>query len=292
MEYIWESGVYALFNKVANKVYIGSAKVISRRWDEHKKYLRRNKHKNNHLQSAWNLNKEENFEFYILEFVDFENLILKEQIWLDKILEKYEVYNKNLIVSGFHGKKHSDETKRKISETKKNQNLSFKHTEESKKKISESQKKIIRKPLSEQHKKNISLNSLRIPMSEEIKQKLISMNAREYILKDPEGVIHSGNNLAEFCRSKDLDHRAIGAVLNGKRRHHKKWTLPGNSVDFEENLGYKNFSVIDPEGKIYTGKNLSEFCKLNNLNYKSMRRMLTGERSHYKNWKNNSINSK
>lgn len=286
MEYIWDSGIYAVYNETAGKVYIGSAKILSRRWDEHKKLLRRNKHKNPHLQSSWNLHSEKSFIFIIIEFVNFETLLEREQYWLDKISETYEIYNCNLKVSGFHGRQHSEETKRKISETKKLQQHRFTHTEETKRKMSEIQKNIKKKPLTKEHKKNISLSSKRLPMSDSNKQKLIEATTIEFTIKDPEGNIHTGKNLESFCRFHDINASAINAVLKGKRRHHKKWTLPDSKTDFNFKQNVNKYDLIDPDGVRHTGYNLSEFCKTNNLNYKCMYRMTLGIRLHYKQWKN------
>lgn len=285
MKYLYDSGIYAILNEVTGKVYIGSAKILSRRWDEHKKYLRRNKHKNPHLQSSWNLYSETSFIFLIMEFVDFEILLEREQYWLDKISESYEIYNCNLQVSGFHGRQHSEETKRKISETKKSQKIKFTHSEETKRKMSEIQKTIKKKPLTEEHKKNISLGSKRLPMSDSTRQKIIEATGIEFTIKDPEGAIHSGQNLENFCRLHDIDARAINAVLKGKRRHHKKWTLPDKNIDFDLNQSYREFDLVDPNGVRHQGTNLTEFCKNENLNYKCMLRMIYGKRTHYKNWK-------
>lgn len=285
MEYLFKSGIYAIYNKISNKVYVGSAKVLSRRWDEHKKYLRRNIHKNPHLQSSWNNYQETDFDFYVLEFVEFEDLLLAEQIWLDKISQTYEVYNCRMQVSGRHGTRLSEETKRKISETKKAQNLKFSHTEETKKLLSNYFKGIKRKPLTEEHKNKISQNHLRQPMSDSNKLKLIEAHAIEFSIKDPAGNIYFGKNLAEFCREHNLNPRAISAVLSGKRRHHKKWTLPDQNIDLNLKRSHREFDLIDLNGTRYQGTNLTEFCRIKNLNYKGMLRMIYGKRSHYKNWK-------
>ncbi len=289
MKYIKDSGIYALHNNVSNKIYVGSARCISRRWHEHIKNLRNNTHKNLHLQSSWNYHKEISFDFYILEFVEFDKLIIREQFWLDKILKSFEVYNINLNVSGFHNRKHSQETKNKISQTKKNQNLKTIHTEETKNKISEILTGQKRKPLSEEHKKRISLNSKKVSMSDQHKTNLKQILSIDFCIKSPDGIIYEGKNVTEFCKLHDLNSRALSSVLNGKRRHHKKWTLPDENIDFNFSKKHKCFDLVDPDGIRHQGTNLSSFCRLHNLNYNCIMRVICGERNQHKNWKKYSI---
>jgi group I intron endonuclease len=47
------AGVYMITNLVNNKVYIGSSTNIHKRIWRHKSVLKKNKHYNLHLQSAW-----------------------------------------------------------------------------------------------------------------------------------------------------------------------------------------------------------------------------------------------
>ena len=59
------SGIYKITNNVNGKFYIGSSQNISRRWYDHKRELRIQKHHNKYLQRAWNKYGEENFSFEI-----------------------------------------------------------------------------------------------------------------------------------------------------------------------------------------------------------------------------------
>lgn len=80
-------GIYLIKNKVNNKIYVGSTSTgFSRRWSQHKTYLRGNKHHSRHLQNAWNKYGEENFEFSVLEEISDEKLNRqflqkREQYW-------------------------------------------------------------------------------------------------------------------------------------------------------------------------------------------------------------------
>lgn len=59
------TGIYKITNSINNKIYIGSAINIYRRFVTHNHLLRNNKHFNSHLQSSWNKYKSENFKEYI-----------------------------------------------------------------------------------------------------------------------------------------------------------------------------------------------------------------------------------
>lgn len=63
-------GIYKIVNTINNKVYIGQSKHIKERWSEHKKGLRKNRHKNEYLQRAWNKYGESSFIHEIIEICD------------------------------------------------------------------------------------------------------------------------------------------------------------------------------------------------------------------------------
>ena len=60
------SGIYKIANLVNGKRYIGGSVNLKHRLVCHKSGLRRGRHKNPHLQNAWNKYGEENFEFKII----------------------------------------------------------------------------------------------------------------------------------------------------------------------------------------------------------------------------------
>ncbi|SRR6266852_3028017 len=106
------SGIYCILNIKTNKAYIGSAVNISKRWILHLHQLRKNKHYNKYLQNSWNKYGEENFKFEILEYCNKEELLTKEQFWIDWLSPKY---NRALIAGSRLGVKLSDGTKLKLS---------------------------------------------------------------------------------------------------------------------------------------------------------------------------------
>lgn len=80
------SGIYVIYCKTNNCIYIGSAFDFIGRFRKHKSDLKRNKHLTRHLQYAWNKYGEENFEFHPVEKVkNRENLLDRENYYLTKV---------------------------------------------------------------------------------------------------------------------------------------------------------------------------------------------------------------
>jgi group I intron endonuclease len=111
------TGIYKIRNIVNNKIYIGSAVDIKKRWRDHKWYLKENKHHNSHLQSSYNKYGLKNFEFIVESECEIINLLTEER----KLILKYNAnnnqfgYNVNDPENIFLGRNHSDETKKKLS---------------------------------------------------------------------------------------------------------------------------------------------------------------------------------
>lgn len=139
------SGIYAIICLSNNKKYVGSSANIERRWGEHRAKLRYNNHGNPHLQNAWNLYGENQFNFQIIELVEPEMLLDIEQKYLNDLQEnKSDYYNINPNSAARLGAKHTDATRKKMSLAKSGKNnpsFGRKHTLERNKKISESHKK-------------------------------------------------------------------------------------------------------------------------------------------------------
>ena len=105
---------------------------------------------------------------------------------------------------------------------------------EVRKKISDSAKKRV---LSEETRRKISLSNMgkKSPkgmlgkkLTEEQKQKVrekkVARDNKIWNIKDPEGKIHTTNNLKYFCNLNNLTDSAMHHVISGKRNHHKGWT--------------------------------------------------------------------
>lgn len=170
--------VYSIRSKTSGKAYYGSTNNFKRRRSQHLVLLRRGAHHSPHLQRAWDLYQQDDFVIEILHVFNNETDMLVCEKELIKDIRS--TYNTSTEVDKCHmrGRKHSDETKEKLSkmfsgravseETKiliraarKNQIVrsGFKHSEDTKSKI-----RIARA-------KQISSN-LGLKMTESAKQKM------------------------------------------------------------------------------------------------------------------------
>jgi len=119
---IGKPAIYKIINLINNKLYVGSCIGHYQRKGQHWYRLRRGTHDNNHLQSAWNLYKEDNFSFEVLEFVDDVNLLIElEQYWMDtlEVCNRLKGYNKAPRAGSNLGRKMSKESRLKMSIAKK-----------------------------------------------------------------------------------------------------------------------------------------------------------------------------
>lgn len=85
-----ETGIYKITCIENNRFYIGSAKNIKKRWIRHLNDLKNNKHINILLQRAYNKYGVNAFIFEVIEKCNFEDLIVREQFYLDE-LRAYEI---------------------------------------------------------------------------------------------------------------------------------------------------------------------------------------------------------
>lgn len=179
-------GIYCIKNKINNKVYIGKTMTkFQKRWFHHRSLLRAGTHNNKHLQKSWDKYGEENFEFIMLESFDIKlrneendkvlnDILFKMEKLYIKIYNSYENgYNETTGGEGCCGIVISDEHKRNIAKKNRINMLGRKHTEETKKKMSESHKGYIK---TEEHRRHLSESLKGKVVSEQTKKKLSEIN--------------------------------------------------------------------------------------------------------------------
>lgn len=175
------SGIYFILNRESGKYYIGSAKNFRVRWKQHLRELKNGDHHSTHLQNAWNKYDPQSFSFGILEECAEENLLEREQFYLDtmKPWDTTIGYNISKTAGSCLGVKRSTETKQKMSDSRKGKRFS----QETREKMSEAHKGKTgywqRKHRSDETKQKISEakrgeknQNFGKPRSEEVKRKI------------------------------------------------------------------------------------------------------------------------
>jgi group I intron endonuclease len=161
-----KSGIYTIENIVTGSVYVGSAVYLRGRKMHHTKRLSLGEHRNTKLQHSWNKYGASAFVFNVLLHCSICDLLFYEQRAINSYMARCSIYNLNLVAGSAIGRKHTDETKRKIGLGRTGKKHSeetialYKKTrkgvrpsDEARKKMSEFQKTRIR---SKEHKKKIS----------------------------------------------------------------------------------------------------------------------------------------
>lgn len=218
-------GIYFIQNKINNHIYIGSSLNIKQRFSNHKSTLRHNRHKNQHLQNAWNKYGEENFEFIIEQHLsNIESLLIRE----NKYIRIYKPEYNNIQVNFEQKFFHSEETKKKIGE--------------------KSKQKFIKNPELRAHLK--TFNSNRIPwnkgktgqMSLEHRLKLSeAMKARHPVMLSKESIAKIVEKTSKPIHQYDLDGNFI-----------KIWKSTIEAARFYSAKNSGNFSTAVKKGiKLY-----------------------------------------
>lgn len=142
-------GIYQIRNIINNKVYIGCTRQNFRhRKNNHLRNLRYDVHDNPHLQASFNKHGEGSFVFEILEECLEEKLDELERKYFYAVPEELR-YNCKIPNYNRFGGKLSNETKKKMSKTRKGRVLS----KETKRRMSKAQRG---KKLSKETKKKLS----------------------------------------------------------------------------------------------------------------------------------------
>ena len=175
-KYKKEIGIYKIENLVNSKVYIGQTKEnFQRRYWLHRWQLRNGTHDNSYLQRAWNKYGEENFKFEVIEILPKEEIDDREKFWIKKYKDLGICYS---IQDGGQPEKIgelSPETRKRIGELNRQRLLGSKLSEETKKKMSRSRKG--------KHQ-NRKTNVLTLEQAKEIKQRLVNGEKSTQIAKE------------------------------------------------------------------------------------------------------------
>lgn len=125
---IMTTGIYYIKNNINQKYYIGQSVNVDKRQQKHFSELRHNKHRNAHLQNAFNKYGESAFEFKLIKACKPQYLNRFEKMYI----RAYDTYNNgyNLTIGGeeppslqgknnpFYNKHHSRESCIQMSKNK------------------------------------------------------------------------------------------------------------------------------------------------------------------------------
>lgn len=100
------SGIYAIVNKINNKIYIGQSSNIRLRWRHHLTDLRKNIHRSTYLNNAMNKYGLNNFYFIVLENCELRDLDKREKYWIEKQKVDYSDFGYNKTVKQAEYKKY------------------------------------------------------------------------------------------------------------------------------------------------------------------------------------------
>ena len=167
--------VYTVHNTLNDKVYVGSSSDVVYRLKRHESALRRGKHANVHLQSAWDKYGEDAFTFSIIEKVlNADDLLGCEQRWMDSLqaCDRTKGYNIALHAGApMRGRTASAETRTKLSLAGAGRKLSV----ETKQKISKAMKSkqnCLGRKLSDSHRAALSESNRKRTLSAESREKI------------------------------------------------------------------------------------------------------------------------
>jgi group I intron endonuclease len=105
-------GIYCIENTASGRKYVGQSVEVEKRFRNHKSELKGNRHRNVHLQRAWNKYGEASFRMFALCECAEADLDQREVYYMQEFASRGELYN--LKDGGANGR-HSEESKRKTS---------------------------------------------------------------------------------------------------------------------------------------------------------------------------------
>jgi len=196
--------IYKITNTINNKCYIGRT-IQKMKCRKNFHLYCKNKDIKYHLYNAIRKYGEKNFKWEIIKRCDCESdLISYEKFYINKFDSYRNGYNQTEGGEGIFGYKHTEETKKKISDAHKGKKLSERHkrkigqahkgkiiTENTRKRMSKGQKKRFKnsggtnkgRQFSEEHKNKISSALKGRKLSEEHKKKLSISKTKSKILQ-------------------------------------------------------------------------------------------------------------
>lgn len=194
------SGIYTIRSIIDNKIYVGKAVNVNERLNSHKSDLRNNRHVNCHLQNAFNLRGESNFEFDLLMDCEREYLCSWENYWCNMLNTHNDRFGYNLYPTTPNG--------------------TSKLTEKSVEKRTKTRRENAEKRgywVSEEHKERVRKEKKGKPVHPNMLLNRIKKMSKAVVKMDLEGnEIKTYNSMNEAARENNLFVQGISLACSGK----------------------------------------------------------------------------
>lgn len=175
-----DCGIYKITNIANGMFYIGSSVSLAKRIYIHRNQLNLGKHRNSHLQRAWDKYGESNFTFDVIERVTDKNCLLDvEQRWLDETKATEVGYNICKIAANRRGVKASEETKLRMAESQRGK----RHTPATRALMSKKKRGMKKPERTPEHRERLGAAHRGKIVSEETKAKLRAAWTRRKIVR-------------------------------------------------------------------------------------------------------------
>lgn len=293
------AGIYQIRNLINNKIYLGSAYNLYNRYRIHKSTLINNKHDNEHLQRSFNRYGRDNFVFELLEIVGNLTNIYDIEV---KYLNKYFDYGKNCYNMNEETNPNKSLIKWNKSRMKTFELVSPNNEIHKFKGYSTAAKFIGGKcdstciwqlfnGKSKSYKGWRLVENINYDYKNPNKIKGKGARLHNVKLLSPEGIVYGPIfNMESFSIEHNVLSSALYNIISGRIRTYNGWSLFTGSYEklLEKNAKVYDVNLTSPDGKVITEiKNLTKFCKENNLSISSMKSFIMGntKKTEYKGWK-------
>nr|QEN73924.1 hypothetical protein [Lentinula edodes]WGO76468.1 GIY-YIG endonuclease [Lentinula edodes] len=240
-----KTGVYCLINLINGNIYIGSSVNLAVRMSNYLNTTFLKNRKNNNMPIIQALLKygQENFSVLIVEYVNIENLSVRETYYITHLLPYYNVLKQGYSSIGY---KHTEATKQMLSELAKNRTHSDKT------------KTLISKALVGENNPFYNKNH-----SMETKLRMIEANSRYSIyiynsFKDLLIIFPSVNTLAKLIHS---NHSSLVSYIKNKALFRGEWYLSNLPFNIEDTPLISNWDSKEANNLILEINNNSHIKK-------------------------------